>query len=104
MALMQEIRDFAVPKNSVALWWLGQSGYIFKSPEGTLAAFDLYLTDSCNGLVPGLDLKRRVPVLIEPEDVNVDIFACTHNHRDHTDPETIARLRNKDTARFIGPH
>jgi L-ascorbate 6-phosphate lactonase len=104
MALMQDIRDFGVPKNSVALWWLGQSGYIFKSPEGTLAAVDLYLSDSCNGLVPGLDLQRRVPVLIEPEDLNVDIFACTHNHRDHTDPETIARLRNKDTTRFIGPH
>lgn len=104
MSLMQEIREFAVPKGSIALWWLGQSGYIFKSPEGTLASVDMYLTNSCNGTAPGIDLSRRVPVLIEPEDLQVDVYACTHNHQDHTDPETIGRLRDKDTAQFVGPH
>lgn len=100
---MAEIREFVVPKKSIAMWWLGQSGYIFKSPEGTLASVDLYLTDSCRAANPDFDLARRVPVFIEPEDLNVDIFACTHNHQDHTDPETIRRLRNKDTAHFVGP-
>lgn len=104
MSLMREIREFDVPRGSVALWWLGQNGYIFKTAEGTLAGVDLYLTDSCAGLVPGLDLRRRVPVLIAPEELEVDLFACTHNHQDHTDPETIRGLRNKDTMQFIGPH
>lgn len=104
MPLMQDIRAFPVPKGSLGIWWLGQSGYIFKSPEGTLATVDLYLTNSCDGLTPGLDFSRRVPVLIEPEDLDVDIFTCTHNHQDHTDPETIRRLRNKDTTQFVGPH
>ena len=103
MTLMQQIRDFQVPKKAVAMWWLGQSGYIFKSPEGTTASTDLYLTDSCAALSTDLDLSRRVPVLIEPEDLNIDIFCCTHNHQDHTDPETIRRLRNKDTTHFVGP-
>jgi L-ascorbate 6-phosphate lactonase len=103
MTLMERIRSYAVPRNSIALWWLGQSGYIFKSPEGTLASTDLYLTDSCRTLVNGLDMSRRVPVLIEPEDLNLDVFCCTHNHQDHTDPETIRRLRNKDTSVFLGP-
>lgn len=40
-----------------------------------------------------VDPRRRVPVLIEPEDLDVDIFAGTHNHPDHTDPDTIRRLR-----------
>jgi L-ascorbate 6-phosphate lactonase len=93
-----------VERGSVVLWWLGQNSFIFKSPEGTLASVDLYLTDSCNGLVPGMDLARQVPVLIPPEEVDVDLFACTHNHQDHTDPETLRRLRNKDTAMFVGPH
>ncbi len=104
MSLMREIRDFPVPARSVALWWFGQNGYIFKSPEGTLVSTDLYLTNSCDGLHPELDLRRRVPVLIEPEGLDVDIFTCTHNHQDHTDPETIARLRNRDTTLFVGPH
>lgn len=104
MPLKDDIRDYRVPKGSVAMWWFGQNGFIFKSPEGTTAAVDLYLTDSCRGLTPGMDLSRKVPVLLPPEDVNVDVFACTHNHQDHTDPETIRGLRNKDTAHFAGPH
>ncbi len=103
-SLMRQIRDFPVPKNSIALWWFGQSGYIFKSPEGTLASVDLYLTDSVASIPNGLNLHRRVPVFIEPEDIDVDVFCCTHNHQDHTDPETIRRLGNKDTAAFVGPH
>jgi len=103
--MMREIREFPVPRGSVALWWLGQNGFIFKSPEGTLLSTDLYLTDSCAAIAPpGMDFSRRVPVLIPPGEVDVDIFAVTHNHQDHTDPETIERLRHKDTAHFIGPH
>lgn len=104
MSLMREIREFQVPKKSVALWWFGQSGYIFKTAEGTLTSVDLYLTDSCNGLVSGMDFSRQVPVLIAPEELDVDIFTCTHNHQDHTDPFTVRGLRNKDTTHFVGPH
>lgn len=104
MSLMKQIREFAVPKKSVALWWLGQSGYIFKTPEGTLTSVDMYLTDSCSTLVPGMNFSRKVPILIPPEELDVDIFTCTHNHQDHTDPFTIRGLRNKDTAHFVGPH
>src|SRR5262249_19030885 len=89
---------------SVALWWFGQSGYIFKSPGGTLAGVDLYLTDSCRNLQPEVDLGRQVPVLISPEELDIDFFLCTHNHQDHTDPETIRGLRNKGTMQFVGPH
>jgi L-ascorbate 6-phosphate lactonase len=105
MSLMQEIRSFPVPKNSVAIWWIGQSGYIFKSPEGTLVSTDLYLTNSCAELYRdiGVNLERRVPVLIPPEEVDVDVYTCTHNHCDHTDPWTIRGLRNKDTGHFVGP-
>jgi L-ascorbate 6-phosphate lactonase len=106
MSLMSDIRAFPVPKKSVAIWWLGQSGYIFKTPEGTLVTTDMYLTNSCATAYSdlGMDLSRRVPVLIPPEQLDVDIYCCTHNHMDHTDPETIRGLRNKDTGQFVGPH
>jgi len=102
-SLMDEIRGFPVPPDKVAVWWLGQMGYIFKSPAGTMLGVDLYLSDTCSGSERPLDLSRRVPVLIEPEDLQVDVFACTHNHRDHTDPGTIARLSRKDSMVFVGP-
>jgi L-ascorbate 6-phosphate lactonase len=103
MSLAKEIREFPVPKDALAIWWFGQTGYIFKTPEGTLVSVDLYLTDSCAHAHPQLNLSRQVPVLIPPEDLDVDIFTCTHNHQDHTDPETIRGLRHKDTMKFIGP-
>src|SRR5436305_3239250 len=105
MGLMLDIREFTVPRGGVAFWWLGQNGFIFKSHEGTVVGTDLYLTNSCVHVAPqGIDLSRKVPVLIPPEELDVDIFACTHNHQDHTDPETIERLRHKDTMQFVGPH
>jgi L-ascorbate 6-phosphate lactonase len=105
MSLMQEIREFAVPREATAFWWLGQNSFIFKTHEGTVAGTDLYLTDSCAAKAPpGMDMSRQVPVLIPPEELDVDLFICTHSHQDHTDPETIERLRHKDTMQFIGPH
>jgi L-ascorbate 6-phosphate lactonase len=102
-SLMEQIRAYPVPKKSVGIWWLGQNGFIFKTPEGTLAGVDLYLTDSCGPAYPGVNLWRQVPVLIPPEELRVDVFTCTHNHQDHTDPETIRGLREKDTMQFAGP-
>jgi L-ascorbate 6-phosphate lactonase len=104
MPLMQEIRGLRVPAGSIGIWWFGQNGFIFKSPEGTLAAVDLYLTDSCAKLIPEMNMSRQVPVLVRPDELDVDVFACTHNHQDHTDPETIRNLRNKGTMQFVGPH
>ena len=64
MALMQDIKAYPVPKGSVGIWWLGQNGYIFKTPEGSLVSTDLYLTNACAHYFCdlGLDLERRVPV------------------------------------------
>ncbi len=103
MSLMQRIREYNVPAGSMAFWWLGQSGYIFKSPAGTTFGVDLYLTDSCAALHPEVNLKSQIPVLIEPEDLEVDLFFCTHNHQDHTDPETIRRISRKESTSFGGP-
>lgn len=103
MSLMQQIRAYRVPKRAVAVWWLGQNGFIFKTNEGTTVSTDLYLTHSCENLVPNFDLKRQIPIYIEPEDLEIDVFTCTHNHQDHTDPETIRRLAHKDTMAFVGP-
>ena len=102
---MREIREFAAPRGAVAFWWLGQNGFIFKTAEGTVVGIDLYLTDSCAATAPkGMNMSRKAPVLIPPEDLDVDLFVCTHNHQDHTDPETLTRLRHKDTTHFVGPH
>lgn len=105
-ALMQGIRRFPVERGSCALWWLGQNGFLVRSPGGVLLAIDAYLTDSVqtvHGEPHGLDLRRRVPVFIEPESLDVDFFLCTHSHDDHADPETIRRLDQGRISGFGGP-
>jgi L-ascorbate 6-phosphate lactonase len=102
---MESVRQFKVDKGSVALWWLGQMGYLLKTAEGTLFSIDAYLTNSCQklGASMGLNMDRRVPVLIEPKELAVDHFLCTHSHQDHADPETIERLRKQAIQSFVGP-
>jgi L-ascorbate 6-phosphate lactonase len=102
---MESVRQFKVDKGSAALWWLGQMGYLLKTPEGTVLSVDAYLTNSCQkfGEALGLNMNRQVPVFIEPEELDVDHFLCTHSHYDHADPETIGRLRKQAVQTFVGP-
>ncbi len=53
---MEEIHAFRPPPGTVAVWWLGQMGYMFKSPAGVTVGVDLYLTDSCAALESHLAL------------------------------------------------
>ncbi len=77
MSLIETIRNYSVPRGSVATWWLGQNGFIFKTPEGTLLSIDLYLSDSAKRLYPDcpVNLKRQVPIFIQPPDLVADVYA-----------------------------
>lgn len=102
-SLMRDVAALPVPEDGVALWFLGQSGYLVKSPGGTVIAIDPYLSDRINGMRPGLDTARQVPLPLPPDDLGVDLFLCTHSHADHACPETIAGSRRAGTRRFAGP-
>jgi L-ascorbate 6-phosphate lactonase len=102
---MESIRSFAVPEDALALWFLGQNGFLLKTHAGPLIGIDLYLTDSCAAKFADLPfrLNRQLPVFVEPEDLDVDVFCTTHSHDDHADPETIRRLKRKEAMKYVGP-
>ncbi|HEX4030725.1 MAG TPA: MBL fold metallo-hydrolase [Terracidiphilus sp.] len=102
---MQSIREFQVPANAFALWFLGQNGFLLKGPSGPLVGIDLYLSNSCATTFSHLPyrLDRQLPVFIEPEDLDIDVFITTHSHDDHADPETIRRVRKDVETWFVGP-
>lgn len=103
-ALMAEIRQTKVERDTLALWFLGQNGWMIKSPEGVVVAVDPYLSNSCHPSRRGLDLDRRVPVPVAPEDLAADLLACTHSHKDHADPETLCPCaRSGRVTAFLGP-
>jgi L-ascorbate 6-phosphate lactonase len=104
--LMESVRRCPVEKGTAVFWWLGQNGFLFRSQRGVTLSVDAYLTNSVQALHGdklGLDLNRRVPVFIEPEELDVDYFLCTHSHDDHADPEAIPRLRQERVTLFGGP-
>jgi L-ascorbate 6-phosphate lactonase len=95
MSSLETIRGCEVSPGQVAVWWLGQLGYIFKSPGGGIIAIDPYLTNSCaeGARKVGVDVDRLFPPPIQPEEMDADVIAFTHSHGDHCDPETILRHR-----------
>lgn len=66
--------------------WLGQAGFLFET-ENTKIIIDPYLSDSCHKVNP--NSFRRYPVDETYLSIHPDVLILTHNHLDHTDPETL---------------
>lgn len=66
--------------------WLGQAGLLFET-DNKIIIVDPYLSDSVEKIEP--QNKRRVPVDKSFFDIKPDIIVLTHNHLDHTDPDTL---------------
>lgn len=104
---MRQIKALRVPRKSVVIWWLGQAGFIIKTPGGMIAALDPYLSNSCKkiGEQHGFRMDRQVPPPMAARDlVGVDLYLITHSHQDHLDPETIKPYRAAGgRGMFIAP-
>lgn len=66
--------------------WLGQAGLLFEIGR-TNILIDPYLSDSVSALNP--NNKRRIPVDEKFLHIKPDVIILTHNHLDHTDPQTL---------------
>jgi len=76
------------------LWWLAQSGFLI-SYAGNCVLLDPYLSDSLTEKYAATDkphvrMTRRV---IDPRKLDfIAAAACTHNHTDHLDAQTLKPL------------
>lgn len=66
--------------------WLGQAGLLFEF-DGVKVMVDPYLSDSVATVNPRN--KRRAAVDKTFFEIRPDILILTHDHLDHTDPETL---------------
>lgn len=78
--------------------WLGQAGLMFETGGKTILV-DPYLSDSVEKMQP--QNKRRVKVAKEFLTVKPDIILLTHDHLDHTDPETLAHYLTEDSSVLV---
>ena len=97
--LMQEILDTELADRQVAIFWLGQSSFIFKTCSDTLVGLDLYLSRT-----PSREPHLYPAPPMKPEEVKVDYVFCTHDHWDHTDPDTLSAVAKASPKTFfLGP-
>jgi len=93
--------NHCVSREVVNLRWLGQAGFLFRTPGGRRVLLDPYLSDACERL---FGFKRLSLPAIAPEDVEADWVILTHEHADHLDPDAIPVIaRNNPGCRFAGP-
>lgn len=87
------------------LWWLGQSGFLI-AHRGRCILLDPYLSDSLTEKYakterPHVRMTRR---MIDPRRLDfIAAAACTHNHTDHLDAQTLKPLLdvNPDLAVIV---
>lgn len=87
-ALVEEITNTNLAAGELALWFIGQCGFVLKSGETTVM-IDPVLND-----ITGEDgtTRRHYPHPFAPGDLKVDYVFCTHGHIDHLAGETVSEI------------
>jgi L-ascorbate 6-phosphate lactonase len=98
--LWQEIEQTSARPGSLILWWLYQAGVVCKTPGGTIAIVDPYLSES---VTRSYGLPRGVPAPLDAAEARADALLATHSHEDHLDPDSIGPFLRHEAMRFIGP-
>lgn len=87
--LIRQIERIVVPHGQLALWALGQAGFVMKGGD-TIAYIDPYLS---NSITEAGGAQRRFPVPIDPATItHAQVVFVTHDHPDHLDVATLIPL------------
>lgn len=100
--LASRIRSTQPQAGQVALFWLGQAGFVFKSAGGTVVFVDAYLSH-CVERKFGPQWKRIMAPPMLPDEVDGDWFISTHEHDDHLDVDSIPTISHNQRVNFAGP-
>ncbi len=96
---MHSLVDYNVPSGKLAVHWFGQSSFAIKSPGNTLLLLDPYFPHDR----PADTFIHATPPLDESS-LPVQGVLLTHDHGDHTHPETLARVKKASPeAIYVGP-
>ncbi|MCC7261898.1 MAG: MBL fold metallo-hydrolase [Candidatus Latescibacteria bacterium] len=96
---MHPFEDLVVPAGSVGIHWFGQSSYGLKNDAGAIALVDPYFPQD---RPPSRFVHLRSPLW--EESLRTDLVLLTHDHSDHTWPESLRRIWAASPAvSFVGP-
>jgi L-ascorbate metabolism protein UlaG (beta-lactamase superfamily) len=104
--LLRDIQASNQKDGAFRLWWLGQSGFLLQW-NGTHVLLDPYLSDSLTKKYGQTDKPhvRMTALIIDAARLSfTDVVACTHNHTDHLDAETLCPILDRNpTLKLLIP-
>jgi L-ascorbate 6-phosphate lactonase len=93
------LSELQVSPGSVAIHWFEQNAYALKDAQGTIVLIDPFFP---HHRPPERFIRSEPPV--RESELPTDYVLLTHDHMDHTNPETIARIHAAwPEAQYIGP-
>jgi L-ascorbate 6-phosphate lactonase len=99
MTCAQLIQETLVPAGHVAIFWLAQAGFVYKTASGKIIYIDPYLSDYVYRMY---GFKRLMGSPINAEEVDADLVVSTHAHGDHLDLDALPILARVPRLRFVG--
>lgn len=99
-SLEEQIAALEVAPGTAAVVWLGQGGYLFKSPGGQTIMLDPYFSDYAE---PFWGVKRLIPAVIDHTRFAPDVLLITHWHEDHLDMHTVRYYAQQPDIIIAGP-
>lgn len=98
-SLESRIKELSVEPGTVACVWLGQAGYLIKSPAGVIVMVDPYLSDYA---LAQWGMHRILPSPIDPAVIRPDLLLVSHWHEDHLDKPLVEQWAKSDPGIFAG--
>lgn len=99
-SFMDFVRGVRTGRGALSIFWLGQAGFLFKTPGGRLVAVDPYLSDCCERIA---GFRRITPPALPVSEFEADELFCSHEHPDHFDADLISGWKDRSEARVFGP-
>lgn len=95
----QKVSSLRVPQGGVGVCFLGQAGFVFKTPDDHLIAIDPYLSNCCERY---FGFKRLMPYILGAKDLVFDQIVVSHAHYDHFDPDSVPVMMSNGHTELIG--
>ena len=103
-----QINSFVPEKGKIAVWWIGQSGFVVKTSKYCFIT-DPYLSttleDATINCGPEMKHVRMMTIPVEPDEITcADFILCSHDHGDHYDAESVKGiLKGSPQCKVIVP-
>ena len=99
---LEDIEQYKVEQPEFIINWMGQAGFVFKTSGEALVCVDPYYSNSVERY-DGRASRRMWYNKFRIANFRPDLVLCTHDHLDHTDPETLPLIHAFSDAEFAGP-